>query len=182
MNCPVCKTSNLKTVNLDQKLTAARCETCAGHWVSGREYQIWLEQHGAPEAEKPYSGPELEIADSQTAKICPECRRLLLRYIVGHGTGFGIDQCSSCFGIWFDRGEWDALRGRNLHDEVNRIFTAPWQTEARREERREQLARIYRREFGDDYEEVRRVRDWIRGHNAKDRLLAFLTDANPYDA
>src|SRR5262245_23258901 len=180
MNCPVCKSNDLVAVELDTGLAAGRCPTCAGHWISGRAYFEWLDRHGETLPERTYEGPEIVIADTQQAKLCPECSRIMLRYAVGHGTDFAIDHCSACNGVWFDRGEWEALERRNLHDEVNAILTVPWQTAAHREERRRHLEEIYERRFGEDYEEMKRIRRWLDTHPKRDSILAFLSDTDPY--
>lgn len=182
MNCPVCKTEKLGHTTLDEQVPAYECRECRGHWISSREYWQWLEQHGPTLPEQPGGGPEIVVLDSKQVKVCPECRRLMLRYQVGHGTGIGLDQCSACNGIWFDRGEWDLLKSRNLHDEVHMVFTAPWQTAVRRDESRERLDGIYRQRFGDDYDEVKRIRAWIDGHPEREKIVAFLTDPDPYRA
>ena len=69
----------------------SRCPACEGHWISGRAYFDWLDSHGDALPERTYEGPEILIADTQLAKLCPECSRILLRYVVGHGTDFAID-------------------------------------------------------------------------------------------
>jgi Zn-finger nucleic acid-binding protein len=180
MKCPSCKTTDLTAADLESGLTAHVCESCQGHWISGRGYHDWLDRHGATLAEKTYDGPDIVIADTQNAKLCPECARILLRYKVGRGTDFTLEHCGACNGVWLDRGEWDALKVRNLHDEINAILTVPWQTRARLEERRRNLDQIYAARFGADYDELKRIRTWVDGHPERDRVLAFLTDPDPY--
>lgn len=180
MRCPVCKGDALESVRLESGLPANHCPSCSGHWISGRDYWSWLDAHGPNLGEKTYEGPEITVADTEQAKLCPECSRIMLRYAVGHGTDFSLDHCSSCNGVWLDRGEWESLKGRNLHDDVNAILTVPWQTAARKEERKRHLERIYAKRFGDDFEEMKRVRAWLDGHPHRDTILAFLTDADPY--
>ena len=180
MNCPVCMTVELTAADLDERLPAHACSQCGGAWLSSAEYWRWLEAHGPVLPEKRYDGPPIRADDNPQIKICPECSRLMLRYTVGHGTGIGLDQCGTCNGIWFDRGEWDVLKARNLHDEINLVFTAPWQSAVRKEEARVRLEALYRRRFGDDYYEIKRMRDWIYSHPERDQILAFLTDLDPY--
>lgn len=182
MKCPVCRTLDLAVVHLDSHLPAFGCPDCGGNWLSSGRYHEWLAQHGPTLPEKPYEGPGLALADNQDAKLCPECRRILLRYRVGHGVDFTLDQCSACNGVWLDRNEWEALKGRNLHDEIHLIFTVPRQSQARQEESRKRLAGIYGKHFGGDYAEVRRIREWIDAHPEKQRILAYLSDPNPYKA
>jgi Zn-finger nucleic acid-binding protein len=180
MNCPHCKTEALTRIALDENLPAYVCKRCGGNWISSREYWRWLEAHGPTLPEKAYEGPDIAPADTQEIKICPECKHLMLRYKVGHGTGIALDQCGGCNGLWLDGGEWDALKGRNLHDEVHLVFTAPWQSAVRREESRTRLEAIHRRRLGEDYEEVKRIRTWIDRHPERAQILAFLTDPDPY--
>ena len=52
---------------------------------------------------------------------------------------FAIDQCSRCAGLWFDQNEWETRKASNLHDEIKRILTAPWQSQVRKEEVRQHL-------------------------------------------
>jgi len=77
-------------------------------------------------------------------------------------------------------GEWDVLKGRNLHDEAHLVFTAPWQDAVRREESRVRLDALYRQRFGADYDEIKRIREWLRHHPDRDHVVAFLTDPEPY--
>jgi Zn-finger nucleic acid-binding protein len=182
MNCPICSGVSLTQTTLEADLPGYVCEQCHGNWISSREYWRWLERHGPTLPEKAPDGPEVEAVDTEQIKTCPECRRLMLRYQVGHGTGIGLDQCGACNGIWFDRGEWDLLKSRNLHDEVHLVFTAPWQSAVRKEASRARLDAIYRQRFGADYDEVKRIRSWVDAHPARDQILAFLTDHDPYRA
>jgi Zn-finger nucleic acid-binding protein len=180
MNCPVCKNSLLTQTTLEVELPAYACEQCHGNWISAREYWRWLERHGPSLPEKAPEGPEVDAVDTVQVKVCPECRLMMLRYQVGHGTGIGLDQCGGCGGIWFDRGEWELLKNRNLHDEVHAVFTVPWQSAVRREASRERLEEIRRQRFGVDYEEIKRIRSWIEAHAARDQIIAFFTDPDPY--
>ena len=181
MNCPACQSENFAQVELDAGLNAFRCESCAGHWLRGVNYWHWLGSHGEnlPERREP-SSDEAQPEDRK-AKLCPECHASMFRYTVGHGLGFGLDQCPACKGIWFDAAEWETLRERNLHDDIHAVFTAPWQAEVSREERRRRLEQIYLKRFGaEDYAEVRRVRQWLDASARKQELLAYLTDPNPW--
>jgi Zn-finger nucleic acid-binding protein len=180
MKCPACKTADLSPTSLEADLPAAACVVCEGNWISSSAYWAWLERHGPTLSEKPYEGSELSVSDRQEVKLCPECRRLMLRYRVGHGVEFSLDQCAGCNGIWLDRDEWAALKGRNLHDEIHLVFTAPWQSEVRREETRRRLDEIYARRFGEDYEEIKRVKAWLDAHPDRSTVLAFFNDRDPY--
>ena len=181
MNCPVCKTEILAARQIEDGLPAFHCAKCSGQWVAADAYLAWVTvRENLPE--QPYQGRELTINDDQRARLCPHCRAIMLRYQVGHGTSVILDQCGSCNGIWFDQDEWEALKGRNLHDDIHHIFTAPWQDSVRREEASAHLDKIYRQRFGEDYDEALRIRDWLNNHSQRSHLLAFLQDENPYQA
>ena len=179
MKCPVCLTTDLMLTKLDTGLGAMHCESCAGNWISSASYWYWLEQRGnVPECE---SAAVIQVADQQQAKQCPECNRIMLRYKVGHDLDFDLDQCPYCNGVWFDKNEWESLQARNLHDDIHLIFTAPWQSEVAKEDRRKTFERIYQNKFGDaDFAELKRVREWLDKHPKRNEMLAFLMVENPY--
>ena len=180
MKCPVCHTTDLQLAKLDVGLGAMHCDVCAGNWVSSSSYWYWLEQRGVnmPECE---SAAPVQIADQQQAKLCPECNRIMIRYKVGHNLEFDLDQCSSCNGVWFDKNEWESLQAKNLHDDIHLIFTAAWQSEVNKDERRKIFERIYQHKFGDaDYAELKRMREWLDKNPKRNEMLAFLMVDNPY--
>ena len=181
MNCPLCKTANLEKVLLEAELPSLKCDGCGGNWVSGSVYWNWLEthRHRSPVAELPVDEP---VIDVEKAKLCPECRRIMVKYWVGHGIAFALDHCPSCRGIWFDRNEWDVLKSRNLHDTINSIFTAPWQSEVEREHRRKEAELSSLNKFGaEDYAEMKRIRRWLNQHPRREEILAYLSNVNPLD-
>jgi Zn-finger nucleic acid-binding protein len=176
MKCPVCKTAELAPSVLDHNLTSRHCDSCGGNWIQSFEYWKWREQHKESLPEKPASrnAPDPKTG-ALMAKICPECRSLLVKYKVGHGVSFSLDQCGNCGGVWFDKDEWEALKSRNLHDDVHLIFTAPWQAQVRSEQSRRNQEQIYLKKFGEEgFEEVRRMKEWIEGHPRKHEIIAYL--------
>ncbi len=180
MNCPICKTSEMHPTELEANLPSLKCEQCGGNWIRGLAYWKWLEQHGPnlPERTEPMENQASE--ETHEMRWCPECQSLMFQYRVGRGLGFALDQCPGCKGIWFDSNEWEALKARNLHDDIHAIFTAPWQAAVNREERKRRLEQMFIRRFGeDDYAEIKRVRGWLDQHPSKHELLAYLTDKDP---
>jgi Zn-finger nucleic acid-binding protein len=93
-----------------------------------------------------------------------------------------LDHCEGCKGIWLDRNEWEALKARNLHDDVNSMLTTFWQDEAQKEGRKKRMERIYVARFGAaDYAEIEKIRAWLATRPKKQDLLAYLTDKDPFD-
>ena len=183
MNCPVCKTIELNTAALDENLTSLNCPGCDGNWIRGAEYWKWVETHGSELAERLLPSEDLSLAEPGLPIDCPECRFRMVKFLVGRGLDFTIDHCEGCKGIWLDRNEWEALKKRNLHDDLNLVFTSFWQTEANRAARKKRMEDIYVSRFGvEDYTEIKRIRWWLDTKTNKEELLAYLTDRDPYAA
>jgi Zn-finger nucleic acid-binding protein len=140
-----------------------------------------LKKHDPTLPEKPFAEVSFQVDDTMKAKLCPDCGRILIKYKVGHGIDFFLDHCNGCNGIWLDKNEWEVLKSRNLHDELHRIFTTSWQKEILEEQIKEKLEKFYAKKFGEkDYEELKRIRQWIEQHSQRSSLLAYLNDENPY--
>lgn len=183
MKCPVCKTIVLITNELDENLTSLNCLYCGGNWIRGAEYWKWIERHGSELAERLHETESLSLAEPGLPIDCPECRFRMVKYLVGRGLSFTLDHCQGCKGIWLDHNEWEALKKRNLHDDLNTMFTSFWQNEAHREARKKRMEGIYIGRFGaEDYAEIKRIRWWLDTKMNREELIAFLTDRDPFAA
>lgn len=182
MNCPVCKTSELALADLEMGLSSLKCPDCGGNWIHGAEYWHWLEKHGPNLPERAGQNNDLALTESGEYIDCPECRFRMSKFFVGHGLGFTLDHCEGCKGIWLDRNEWELLKERNLHDDLNSMLTSFWQAKAQKEGRTKHLEQIYIKRFGaDDYSVIKRIRVWLDNHPNKQDLIAYLTDEDPYN-
>ncbi|MBA3468530.1 MAG: zf-TFIIB domain-containing protein [Herpetosiphonaceae bacterium] len=180
MECPIC-TTTLEPTTLESSLRASTCPACGGHFILSSDYLDWRQQHPANLDEQPDPTPLHESTDTSGAKRCPHCRHLMFRYRVGHDIAFGVDHCGSCNSVWLDRTEWDSLKRRNLHDDINRMFTDVWQRRVRAAEHRATMHTIYQEKFGaEDYAEAQRVKAWLDAHPQRQALRAFLTAEDPY--
>ena len=183
MKCPVCKSTELVSAELDENLTSLNCPDCGGNWIRGAEYWKWVENHGSDLAERLHYTESLSLAEPGLPIDCPECRFRMVKFLVGRGLSFTLDHCEGCKGIWLDRNEWEALKKRNLHDDLNLMFTGFWQKEAQRALRKKRMEEIYTSRFGaDDYTEIKRIRWWLETKTNREELLAFLIDKEPFDA
>ena len=180
MKCPSCSSAPLQPLSLESHLKAAGCNNCQGHWLSAKNYWDWLEQNGDRLPEKEPEGSSLTSADTQKAKLCPQCQHIMLRYKVGHGLDFAVDQCGHCNGVWLAANEWDLLKQRNLHDEIHLIFSAAWQVQLRKEDAKAVLTDIYEEHFGNEYERIKQIKSWLNSHPEKTRILDYLTNLDPY--
>ena len=170
---------------LETNLLSLACPQCHGHWVKGFQYWKWLEGHGpnlpetTPNAlvEAPPASP---ASDNAPALICPDCRHILGRYQVGHDVPFALDHCAHCGGIWFDGGEWETLKARNLHDDVHAVFSDVWQAKLRREAQAQTHEENLRAMLGEeDLAELRRVKAWLTAHPQSHALYALLRPDQP---
>ena len=175
MRCPVCKPpQSLELDSLEDGLASRRCPSCNGHWIRTADFWKWR-------ARRP-NAPEIPAVEESTVppepvglRICPDCDYVLARYRVGRGLGFTVDRCRNCEGAWLDGGEWEALRARNLHDDLPMIFDEAWQRAARREMQEQATEENFRRRLGDDdYERAQEIRAWLDPHPKRSELFAYL--------
>jgi Zn-finger nucleic acid-binding protein len=178
MQCPLCKKHTMAATDLAPGLTGQTCSECSGVWLDRARYDAWrAKQPGdLPETNTP---TQLAISDTHKAKICPQCGHLLLPYRVGHGLSFSIDYCGACGGVWCDRGEWDAIEAKNLHDNLHDIVSQHWQTAVRQSGVQESIEQTYARHLGASYAKAQEVRTWLRGQPQKALIMAYLADTKP---
>ena len=176
MLCPVCKERALAVCEVESGLSSQECPGCKGRWIASFQYWKWRDASGKSLQEKPApDGGDVPVADSTGAKLCPECGHFLRHFPVGHGIEFGLDRCGNCGGMWFDANEWDVLKGRNMHDDVHKIFSEVWQRQVRDEEHQAAMEAFYKDKFGaDGYQKAQEIKDWIDTHPHKAELRAFL--------
>jgi Zn-finger nucleic acid-binding protein len=184
--CPICKNRTLRSTTYDETLPVHECPSCGGAWLRANEYGLWLRNQtpGAYDfSEIKGFGSSQQIIDSKQAAFCPDCGHFMMRYQIGSTVDFHLDRCNHCNGAWFDRNEWQALKAADLHDEIHRIFTRPWQQQIRAEEMAGKLDALYREKFGEtDYEKIKQIRAWLDANPNRNTLLAYLTDRDPYTA
>ena len=169
---------------LEPDLSMKSCSKCDGVWLPSQAYWAWLErQHGTTRSEPTLSTGVDQIApaaDPPLARRCPECGHFLTRAKVGHGLTFHVDRCGTCGGMWFNHGEWDALRAQQLHTRLHFVFSAAWQAAVAREDRLTAHEEILRQKLGaTDLDEIKRVKQWIESHPHRAELFAYL---QPEDA
>jgi Zn-finger nucleic acid-binding protein len=180
MKCPVCKQEIMELEEIDVGLDAEVCKKCHGKWISFSHYESWIERRGSSHPEIHVDDDDMKIPEFELARLCPKCSRILVKYKVGRNTAFQIDRCSNCAGVWLDADEWEALKNRNLHDDLQRIFTDHWQEGVSREETRKTLRGIYRSKFGEsDYTKITEFKSWLDDQEKRSEILSYLRDKNP---
>jgi Zn-finger nucleic acid-binding protein len=164
MDCPVCKpTQALVLAPLEGgNLTARRCPSCNGHWIRSTDFWRW----------RAIAGENLPETPAPAGALTPPEAG---RYKVGHGVGFTVDRCRHCEGAWLDGGEWEALRLRNLHDDLPQIFDDAWQRAVKREVQELTSEESFRRRLGDETDQrAHETRAWLDAHPRRSELFAYL--------
>ena len=167
----------LTSVNLAEGLQAFQCADSGGHYIPAVCYMNWLAKQEARLPHLPESStPHETVVEPSGARICPETGTLMTRYKVGHGFAFSIDR-SITGGIWLEGGEWESLRERNFHDEINLVFTAPWQKQVRDEQAQATYEERLESALGADLvARLRALRTELADHPNRSLALAYFND------
>ena len=176
VQCPLCKKHTLNPVDLAPELSGSVCSECNGTWIARSSYDAWRTRLPGDMPETGM-GAEIAVTDTHKPKLCPQCGHLLLPYRVGHGLSFSIDYCGACGGVWCDRGEWDAIKAKNLHDNLHQIVSTHWQADVRQAAVQEAIEQSYGRQLGTAYAKAQEIREWLRGQSQKDLILAYLIES-----
>ncbi|MCB1225363.1 MAG: zf-TFIIB domain-containing protein [Verrucomicrobiales bacterium] len=175
MQSPADPSATLVPIELEPGLQAFRCPTTQGVYLLASSYWAWQRTLDHVFPRLPAGDETLDVPPPTTVRLCPETGTVMTRYKVGHGFSFSIDR-SITGGIWLDGGEWEALKERGFHDELHRIFTAPWQASVQNAEREAALDKHFAERLGPDLkQEVQAIRDRAIEAGKLSDVIAFLT-------
>ena len=147
-----------------------RCTACAGMFV--------------PAALVPYLEEEATPAGAAEHDAlggrCPADGTILSRAEIHIGDGvIHLERCSSCRGIWFDRGEWALLAERQLLENLDQVWTAEWRAKQRRLKTERDYDSRQREELGPElYDALQALAAKLKGHDRRSQALAFLREAS----
>ena len=166
--CPKCGT---------ELVTAARgvskCPACAGMFIPGQ-----LAPFVDEEAVETSAAADHDAKGGQ----CPVDRTILSRAEIDLGAEDGavhLERCSSCRGIWFDRGEWSLLADHQLLENLDQFWTAEWRARQRRLRNEREYERRLREEFGPElFAELQSIATKLKGYERRSQALAFLREAS----
>ena len=184
--CPMCKQAQLKLSHHEDQPPVSECHACGGAWLRANEYARWLQTQtpGKYRLERAEDAVQRNpVMESNKAAVCPDCGHFLRKYRVASNIHFHLDRCGNCNGVWLDRNEWQVLKSVDLQDEINQVFTQPWQKQIEDEISAQKFEKIYQERFGsEDYQKVREIRNWLEEHPNRNALIAYLLDKDPYSA
>jgi Zn-finger nucleic acid-binding protein len=181
MNCPKCKSIQLKSVWLESDLPAEECEECKGVVLPLPIYRSWLEKHPEKAASSPVEQCAVDIvADGAKALLCPKCSGIMTKYRISSQVTNKVDLCVNCSDVCFDQGEWRLVTQLHLEGRLGEFFSEVWQLKIRRELARQKYEEKYSNLFGQDYQEVKRIKSWVESHPAKIAILNYINEKDPY--
>jgi Zn-finger nucleic acid-binding protein len=176
MRSPAQPDTIMELKEIEPGLSVYACPKSGGIWIPLQNFLTWKESHPtAPGAVPAGSAPEPADDSKRRALVCPESGRLLIRYKVGRGLNFQIDVSPVTGGIWLDQGEWEALKSKGLHAQLNHIFTASYQRDVRSAEYEQKLTQAFAERIGPaDFEKVDAFKTWLAKHPKARDICVYL--------
>ncbi len=118
MDCPVCK-HPLIILELNE-IEIDHCTNCDGIWLDGGELELLLEDAGAKE--KLLASFKVDNNSKEQPLKCPICGKKMDKILCGEDESVLIDKCRKHHGVWFDRGELEALIELGSFDKHNKVL------------------------------------------------------------
>ena len=176
MQSPVYPDIALQPKELEAGLAVFQCPKSGGMWIPLANFLAWKETHALQTEPANTASPAVQPDDSHRgALVCPESGRLLIRYKVGQGLKFQVDMSPITGGIWLDQGEWEAMKYKGLHTEINFFSTSGYQFKIRAAEYEEKLEQTFRNRVGnEDYAKVESFKQWLVNQPQKREICAYL--------
>jgi Zn-finger nucleic acid-binding protein len=120
LQCPKCQGS-LEAV-VYSEVEVDRCTNCKGIWFDLMEAQTLKKIQGSE---------SIDTGDAATGskfdKIgninCPKCQTQMTKMVDLKQPHIRYEKCPSCYGIWFDAGEFKDYKEENLADIFKDIFS-----------------------------------------------------------
>lgn len=145
------------------------------------DYLRWLEQNENPEFVSD-SGAVAESEDTEAALFCPKTGSIMTKYRISTDSEHRLDFSPRINAVWMDAGEWELIKQKGLAGRLNNIFTDHWQKDLVSQESAEILAGMYKRKFGEHYDEIKAFRASLTDMPEKHEVLAYLMADDPYKA
>lgn len=174
MKCPTCPDSSLVPTKLADGLPSFSCPSCEGHLIEILSYRLWSER--APSTTRDAERPEpTAAADTKQALICPQCHKLMTKFLMSDTTPNKIDLCGNCGRFWVDGGEWALVQSLNLDTSLTKIFNEPWQKAIRQARVISTHENALRDTLSDsDYARLTQFRQWVSEHPQRVDILDYL--------
>jgi len=156
-------------------LPAQVCPACGGVLLALADYRAWRADRAASD-ELLAENLAAVVEDGGRARACPACSGPMARYRVLPANSFRLDRCPHCQLVWLDGGEWSALVGAGLAEQLDRILADGWQRRVLADEARLRRQTVLRQRLGDEVvDELQRIQTWLQDRPNRRELLALLS-------
>lgn len=120
MQCPKCS-SNMESVVFDS-YEVERCKGCKGLWFYNFEHEVLKAIPHSKDIDTgdPDKGREY---NDQGQIQCPVCRTQMIRMVVKEQPHIWFESCASCYGAFFDAGEYRDYTDVSLLDYFKDLFS-----------------------------------------------------------
>ena len=122
----------------------------------------------------------VEAQETSKAMTCPKTGMLMTKYKISKDIEHRLDLSPSINAVWIDKGEWELLKEKGLANNLNSIFTDHWQEDIRSGESSDIMSAIYKRKFGNHYEDIKAFRELITDKEYRSQAIAYLMAEDPY--
>ena len=120
MECPKCN-SDMEKITYE-KIEVDRCTNCKGIWFDMLEHEHLkaIEDSESIDIGDPKVGKEYNSID----KIdCPVCHTEMIRMVDREQPHIRYEACKSCYGVFFDAGEFRDYKEETILDFFRDLFT-----------------------------------------------------------
>ena len=97
MDCPECR-KGMIVYELD-RVEVDHCVVCGGTWLDKGEFELL----GSGQS------PVIHKECVEKKRCCPMCLKKMDKVFSGTSAKIFLDQCPKCQGLWFDKGELQAV-------------------------------------------------------------------------
>ncbi len=119
MNCPKCDAPMEKVTY--QWMEVDRCTNCRGIWFDRREREQLKGMAGAESID--IGDAKVGAEYNQTGEImCPTCQVKMLKMIAPKQPHIWYESCPTCYGSFFDAGEFKDYKEETVLDLVKDMF------------------------------------------------------------
>jgi Zn-finger nucleic acid-binding protein len=119
LNCPDCG-HPLIILELIQ-IEADYCTNCFGVWLDERELELLLED--SQEKNNLFKSFIIDRRSKEKSVKCPICRKKMDKVVCGEEKKVILDKCKKSHGLWFNKGELEAVVEIGSLDKNNKIVS-----------------------------------------------------------
>jgi Zn-finger nucleic acid-binding protein len=99
-----------------------RCTQCHGLWFERRERELLKNMAGAASIDIGPTESSAEFSKKEDI-VCPTCQVKMMKMIDPKQPHIWFESCPSCYGSFFDAGEFKDYKGETLLDLFKGLFT-----------------------------------------------------------